>query len=554
MPEKIPGPPTQRAQGAKQGPITKTAYMRGGKCELRPYLDRHGTQSSQPVGGITNEVHDEAILRARPQDPTHFRSDGYLVEALAEQHLLFRDGIKVPSFGFEGLLATHKAIREVVKTIFQSSFQAMGLYARPDILTTGKSQLTPDELELLKTIYGGEYGRARALYEVKSTASVKPEHIRDIAFQFHTLRLAGVNLKSAYLMHVNKDFVRLTQDINPKDYFIIENVTSQVLELLPSITSEITQLHDILVSSTPPTVVPTTTRCGYRDPSRACPHISDCWSQLPKEGPIQLLPRLGAKKFAEYQEEQKFAIADLDPTDKRITANQLPVVQAFESGQPVINLPGIKSFLENIQTGEAITFIDFETYSSAIPLIGSQPFVDVPIQFASCIKHSSGFLEGKEFLSQVKQDQSRLFAENLLESVADSGPIVVWYKSFEAGVIKGLAERFADLSTDLLALNTRMVDLMVPFKRDYVDSRFEGSTSLKNVLPAIAPDMAYDQMAITSGSMVASKWVQMLETQDPDQKMQIMMELKKYCMHDVNAMLRIYNFLDTLVKQSSQQS
>ena len=678
-----------------QGPITKTEFMRGAKCELRPYLDRHGRQETNQeiavapnltateenltagINGITAQVHekaDEAVLNQRPKDGPHYRSDGYLVEQLAEQHRSFAGALRVPMFGLEGLIETHKAIREGANPILQGSFQAMGLYARPDILSypgvggsdylnllseeqkeaatemlallrgvkveyeannekltyeiedlstlyaippaafkeleisdegglkhsfkeiletlnpkwKRKTKAISDNIEefqrvilekslkacygeavkkeaealqqeILLNLYGGRYGKSRAIYEVKSTGSIKPEHHEDVAFQFHTLRLAGVNVKHAFIMYVNSDYIRLTEDIDPEEYFRIRNITPEVIGLLPSITNKVQNLDTVLSSSTPPTVVPSSTRCGYRDLSKACPHISSCWAGLPRDSEgdlaaVQLLPRIGVKKLSGYIQEQTPAVTDLDLADKRITTSWLPIVRAFKSMQPQINLSEIKAFLDTIQIGESITFIDFETYSSAIPLIGSKPFAKTPIQSAICIQDTNGFLTSKEFLSQVKQDPSKLFAEHLINSVADSGPIVVWHKDFETGVIKTLAERFPDLEVNLLALNDRIVDLEVPFKKDYVDKKFGGSTSLKNVLPVIAPDMAYDQMAITSGIMVASKWVQMLETQDPSQKMQIMMELKKYCMHDVNAMLRLYNFLDTLVKQSSPQS
>ena len=60
---------------------------------------------------------------------------------------------------------------------------------------------------------------------------------------------------------------------------------------------------------------------------------------------------------------------------------------------------------------------------------------------------------------------------------------MAYNESFEKGCIKTLAEYCPDLKDDLLALNKRFLDLIIPFRGGaYYDANFYGSFSIKKVL------------------------------------------------------------------------
>jgi hypothetical protein len=75
-----------------------------------------------------------------------------------------------------------------------------------------------------------------------------------------------------------------------------------------------------------------------------------------------------------------------------------------------------------------------------------------------------------------------------------------------------------------------------------MDSRFLGSTSIKNVLPVVVPDLSYDDLEINDGGLAQAGWVMMIEGEE-EEKEDIRKALLDYCRMDTYAMLEIYRRL-----------
>jgi len=522
---------------ARRVSVSKTEFMQHDRCERLPFLNQ-----------LANVERDRQLDESL-QSPvlSHFRNhDGYRVESYAGE--LFPGAISVEEFGYEGLQQTYQAIREGAKAILQPSAQSIANYSRADIVSKiPMSAVNPEHREFLRARYKSVYGSPFALNEVKSTTSVKDQHITDLAFQLHVFRSAGFNIQQTNMIYVNPNYVR-NGDINPSEFLIVEDVTHQVLDELDSVVEKISKVHRTLNQKTAPDVV-VFNQCNHKSTDSACPHISTCWKDLP-EDPIQLLPYISRqkRKFDEYLEQGITSISQLDPSDKRVTKSQKPIVEAFRSDGPVINLVQIQEFLNTIDTTKPISFFDFETFSSAIPLDGSKPFQDHPIQFSSAVMKTDGTLVRGDYISNRLVDVSQDFAENLLNSIADAGSVLVWYAPFEKKIIKMLAENVPSLSTELLAVNDRIIDLMSVFsKGGYVDKRFRASFSLKNVLPVLVPDLSYSELAVTNGSQIGSQWLEMVQAENLQRKYKIMSDLQQYCSLDTTAMVRIYQELLSLM-------
>ena len=74
----------------------------------------------------------------------------------------------------------------------------------------------------------------------------------------------------------------------------------------------------------------------------------------------------------------------------------------------------------------------------------------------------------------------------MIENIPKSGSIITYYQPFEKGVIKDLSEFCPNMKEELLGINERIIDLMIPFaKGGYYHPEFEGSFSIKKVLPAL---------------------------------------------------------------------
>lgn len=65
---------------------------------------------------------------------------------------------------------------------------------------------------------------------------------------------------------------------------------------------------------------------------------------------------------------------------------------------------------------------------------------------------------------------------------------------------KELARDFPDYKEDLLNLYERMVNLEIPFKSMYYANYFQGSSSIKKVLPSLIPELSYYRLNIQNGT------------------------------------------------------
>jgi hypothetical protein len=152
-------------------------------------------------------------------------------------------------------------------------------------------------------------------------------------------------------------------------------------------------------------------------------------------------------------------------------------------------------------------FVDFEAASPAIPL-----FDDMRAHGAIVFQWSCHTQEGKgaalahrEFLDVSGNDPRRGFIESLLAAVGNTGPVLV-YSSYEKTRLKELALLFADLSTQILALVDRIVDLLPLARRCYYHPDMRGSWSLKKIAPTLpaCPDLeAYADMGDIADGLAA---------------------------------------------------
>jgi hypothetical protein len=139
----------------------------------------------------------------------------------------------------------------------------------------------------------------------------------------------------------------------------------------------------------------------------------------------------------------------------------------------------------------------------------------------------------------------------MLKNIPKSGSIMAYNQSFEKNCIKSLAAYCPDISNELLALNDRFVDLIDPFRGGgYYHHDFQGSFSIKKVLPAICPDnkkLDYKILDINNGAMASSAYKAMRDQSDEDRAL-VGKRLFEYCSLDTYAMYAIYSKLLLVIK------
>ena len=93
---------------------------------------------------------------------------------------------------------------------------------------------------------------------------------------------------------------------------------------------------------------------------------------------------------------------------------------------------------------------------------------------------------------------------------------------------------------------TRLWDQLDVFRTDYLDPAFEGSNSIKRVLPVLAPHLRYDDLAVQRGDQAQAIWQLLLQTDDPMERARLARDLLAYCHLDTLAMAAIHEALVSL--------
>jgi hypothetical protein len=120
-------------------------------------------------------------------------------------------------------------------------------------------------------------------------------------------------------------------------------------------------------------------------------------------------------------------------------------------------------------------------------------------------------------------------------------------------ILRGLAERFPEHRERLEGIISNMVDLAIPFRLGYCYRKeMKGSASLKAVLPALVPELGYEDMAIGGGQEASAAYSMLCRTDDEAEKSHIKKSLLEYCRLDTLGMVRVVEVLEGLCKGRGQ--
>jgi len=403
---------------------------------------------------------------------------------------------------------------------FQASFESQdGLYSRVDAL---------ESLPNGKNI----------LYEIKSATNPKKEFIKDICFQKICCEKTGTKIDKTYLVHLNKKYIKV-EKIIPEELIVFRDVTDEVENIYEETKIEIDEALSFLSL---PKININSCSCIEKSRSKHCDTFGYFNNTISKTS-IYMLPRLSNKKRLDLIEKNIFELKDI-PKDYDLSDIQENVLLSANLNKPQINTKDIINLLETYEY--PIHFFDYETYGSAIPLVdGISPHKQFPVQYSLHVLNQDGSLTHKEFL----QKNARL-PYNLIEKMevdlGSTGSIATWHASFEKSQNNEMAKWFPDKANFLNKLNDRIVDLEDFFKKSYVDVGFEGSTSIKRVLPIVCPnEQGYVGLEINNGSAAMDAWKRMIEANIDKSKI-LAKDLLEYCKMDTLAMVEIFKFLKNI--------
>lgn len=438
---------------------------------------------------------------------------------------LFAGATLIQTKGLAAMAETQKLIAGGAKTLFQATVVTdSGLLAMADIITY-------DEVTSSWT-----------LYEVKSTNSIKPEHIQDVTFQKVAFEDAGYDIGSVGVIYLNKDYVRQAA-IEPHDFLTRTNVTDEVGKLLPTVRQQAYQAVDFIHKS----YRPEGCDCRLKPKSGHCPTFHYLNPDVP-EYSVFNISRIGKKSLDLLIDSDIYNVHEV-PDDIKLSIPQRNQINVAKSKEPIIDKRAIAELLKTLEF--PLYFLDYETVSTAVPLYnGCTPFQQIPFQYSlHILREPNAELEHHDYLGRSGTETPvEGLIKSLSEQIGETGSIIVWYKVFETGRNAEMAKAYPQYADFLLSLNNRVFDLMEVFsKQHYVHHRFNGSNSIKAVLPVLISDVSYKEMDIGNGATAAIRWLDAVTgVVSSEEATKTYDALIKYCCLDTLAMVKIYNYLTEL--------
>ena len=512
--------------------ISKTDYLLYRECKKNAWLKIH-----KPDIYYAGELSDfeKSIIET-----------GNEVESIARQ--LFPTGILIEGRDIVAQERTAKLVKDTNQTLFQPVFVRDGFMAAIDVL-----QYDPESKPGAPSY---------SVYEIKASNQVKEDlHLYDLAFQVNLLRKCGLKIGKIGVIHLNSKYVR-EGELDIIKLFVIDDVSEKVNGLLEKVDMEMQDALKYLLTEKEPSGH---CSCVYKGRSSHCTTFTYSNPEVPKYG-VHDIARIGLSKakLIELIDGNIFDLNDV-PEEIELSEIQKNQIAAHITGRTKIEKDKIMNELSSLQF--PLYFIDYETFPAAIPRFdGFSPYQQIPFQYSLHIVESTSDLTDlahaadandtngrpydpihREFLYTGSDDPSKSFAESMVKDIGKIGSIIVWNKSFECNRNIELAKRSSDpkFKSFITSFNERVYDLEDIFKKQYLVHRdFKGKTSIKNILPVVAPELTYKNLDIRNGGSASDTWNRLVTGQIVGaEKEKSVKDLLKYCERDSYAMYAIWKHL-----------
>ena len=383
-------------------------------------------------------------------------------------------------------------------------------------------------------------GNQWSVYEVKSSTSISETYLLDASIQYYVLKNCELNIKDISIIYINNQYIR-NGELDIQSLFNIESVKELVLTEQDFVEKETERLKLVLKKKRMPDI-PIGSQCS--NPYK-CSFWGYCWKDVPEYSVFDIANLKTEKKFELYNNGH-VNLEDV-PADFKLNENQRMQVESHIKSKTFIDEEAVKDFVTGIKY--PVYFMDFETFMPAVPLFdNSRPYQQIPFQYSLHYKKDKNAeLEHFEFLADANGDPRLPFIKKLLDDTKAEGTILVYNRAFEITRLNEIARDFPEFNKEIDERINRIADLMIPFqKKYYYTPEMKGSYSIKYVLPALVPEMNYNELEIREGGTASIAFESLYYETDLFKTAEIRKNLLEYCKMDTLAMVEILNKLQKL--------
>lgn len=481
--------------------LSKSTFIRGLQCEKSLYLYKHNYNLRD---GISTQL--QAIF-----------NQGTNVGLLSQQ--LFPNGADAsPSDHFkiqESVLKTKEFIDNGESIIYEATFQFNGVLVALDILVKDK-----------------EGWKA---YEVKSSTSISETYINDTAIQYFAITNSGIELEDISIVYINNQYIK-NGDIDVKELFTVESVLERVKVVVQTIPNQIESFKKLISQDAVPNIdigIHCSTPYG-------CDFMGHCWKHIPEYSIFNISNLYATKKFELY-ENGIISFDQIDLNSSKLNPNQILQVTSELNNTTYIDRNNIIEFLKDFEY--PLYYLDFETMTSAVPIFdNSRPYQQLVFQYSLHIQTENSELEHRQYLAEANPniDPRNNFVKQLINDCGNTGDILVYNIGFERDKLNDLISMFPIYTYEISNIIGRLKDLMIPFqKKWYYTPEMKGSYSIKYVLPALVPELSYQDLEIKEGGTASSIFTQMVNGEFQGDIDKTKLDLLEYCKLDTFAMVKI---------------
>lgn len=440
-------------------------------------------------------------------------SSGYDVQDLAQK--LYPDGVEIDAKPWEvdkGAELTQKLTKKH-KVLFEAVAKLdNGTFCRIDIFE--------------KAVRGWN------LIEIKSTKDVNDTQLNDLAYQYYVFKNAGYTINRCYILHLNKGYIRKKR-LNLKQLFVCDDVTAEIKARY----NDVAEYTDTLLKYQNKRSEP---KVNISKSCQGCDFYDYCCADVPEYSIWDIFSTTTADKICKEVDSYDINVLDANNYDEKAQID----ITAWQKRRIHCDKPQIRSFLNKLVY--PLYYLDYETIMPAVPMFeNSRCYQQIPFQFSLHIEDKpNGKLKHIGFLHKDKTDPRRALAESLVKNCGKKGSIIVYNENFEKSRNKELADLFPDLRKEILAINERIVDQLIPFRnRALYHYKQHSSASIKKVLPSFTK-LKYDNMEVCNGGEAMDRYLAFQQGKLTTAEEKILFKgLEEYCFQDTYAMVLLMKVL-----------
>jgi hypothetical protein len=492
-----PKPESSQKAVAPTHRLSKSRFLAGLQCHKRLYFEIHSPELATPPTPDRRAIMDmgtDVGVLAR-----EFFPGGVLVQETHRQ---------IPA----ALARTAELVADPnVPAIFEGAFVWQGILVRVDVI---------ERLDATRW----------RLVEVKATSKVKATHLDDLTIQSAVLEGAGLVVDGCYLMHLNTQYVFLGGELKLEEMFALENMTVEIQARRILVQPQLAEMWNVLQRPAPPMIAPD----GHCYQPYECPFWDHCTKE---KSPRWVFHLPGSSKIQKLLKKEGVETIDDIPAHFQLSDIQQHVKANVEWISPLL-----RSRLQSVRY--PVHHLDFETFMPAIPVFPyTRPYRPMPFQWSNHIEYEDGTVVHQQYLCTDGRDPREELALQLLECLGETGSICV-YSEYERFLLFALGDVLPHLKPALSKVVRRLWDLLSVIQQHYYHPDFHGSFSIKTVLPALVPALAYDDLTIQNGAVAAVMYQKMVFSEtDLIERAHIAQALEEYCGRDTWAMVELRRVL-----------